>query len=90
MHRAAPWAKALAIAATRMTCILITVDKHRRPASIRNEVAQRLSKKGSNSDHSPCSSHSHTALPRGNLPRFSATNSPDHEAHIAALHSRIN
>src|SRR5215813_14304322 len=56
------WAKALAIGSDKEgPAILITVDNTGVPASIRNEVAQRLSKKGISSDRiSLCSSHSHT------------------------------
>src|SRR5437868_6171874 len=55
------WAKALAIGSDKEEpAILITVDNTGVPASIRNEVAQRLLKKGIKSERiALCSSHSH-------------------------------
>src|SRR5215470_15064897 len=80
------WAKALAIGSDKDgPAILITVDNTGVPASIRNEVAQRLSKKGIKSERiALCSSHSHTApCLAGNLPTlFGEPIPPDHEAHI--------
>ena len=80
------WVKALAIGSDKEgPAILITVDNTGVPASIRNEVARRLSKKGIKSDRiALCSSHSHTApCLAGNLPTlFGEPIPPDHEAHI--------
>jgi putative membrane-bound dehydrogenase-like protein len=80
------WAKALAIGSDKEgPAILITVDNTGVPASIRNEVAQRLSKKGIKSERiALCSSHSHTApCLAGNLPTlFGEPVPPEHEAHI--------
>src|SRR5690349_2557438 len=80
------WAKALAIGSDKEgPAILITVDNTGVPASIRNEVAQRLSKKGINPERiALCSSHSHTApCLAGNLPTlFGEPIPPDHQAHI--------
>jgi putative membrane-bound dehydrogenase-like protein len=80
------WAKALAIGSDKEgPAILITIDNTGVPASIRNEVAQRLSKKGIKSDRiALCSSHSHTApCLAGNLPTLFGEPIPtDHEAHI--------
>src|SRR6267378_6603908 len=80
------WAKALAIGSDKEgPAILITVDNTGMPASIRNEVAQRLSKKGIKSERiAICSSHSHTApCLAGNLPTLFGEPIPaEHEAHI--------
>ena len=80
------WAKALAIGSDKEgPAILITVDNTGVPASIRNEVAQRLSKKGIKSERiALCSSHSHTApCLDGNLPTlFGEPLPPDHQAHV--------
>jgi len=80
------WAKALAIGSDKEgPAILITVDNTGVPASIRNEIAQRLSKKGISSDRiALCSSHSHTApCLAGNLPTlFGEPLPPEHRAHI--------
>jgi putative membrane-bound dehydrogenase-like protein len=79
-------AKALAIGSDKDgPAILITVDNTGVPASIRNEVAQRLSKKGIKSERiALCSSHSHTApCLAGNLPTLFGEPIPaDHQAHI--------
>jgi hypothetical protein len=61
------------------------VDNTGVPASIRNQVAQRLSKKGIKSERiALCSSHSHTApCLAGNLPTlFGEPIPPKHQAHI--------
>jgi putative membrane-bound dehydrogenase-like protein len=80
------WAKALAIGSDKEgPALLITVDNTGVPASIRNEVAQRLTKKGIKSERiALCSSHSHTApCLAGNLPTlFGEPLPPDHQAHI--------
>jgi putative membrane-bound dehydrogenase-like protein len=80
------WAKALAIGSDKEgPAILLTVDNTGVPASIRNEVAQRLAKKGIRSERiALCSSHSHTApCLAGNLPTlFGEPIPPEHEAHI--------
>jgi putative membrane-bound dehydrogenase-like protein len=80
------WAKALAIGSDKDgPAILITVDNTGVPASIRNEVAQRLSKKGIKSERiALCSSHSHTApCLAGNLPTLFGEPIPsEHKAHI--------
>jgi putative membrane-bound dehydrogenase-like protein len=80
------WAKALAIGSDKEgPAIFITVDNTGVPAAIRDEVAQRLSKKGIKSQRIVlCSSHSHTApCLAGNLPTlFGEPIPPDHQAHI--------
>jgi putative membrane-bound dehydrogenase-like protein len=80
------WAKAFAIGSDKEgPAILITVDNTGVPASIRNEVAQRLLKKGIKPERiALCSSHSHTApCLAGNLPTlFGEPIPPDHQAHV--------
>src|ERR1051326_5372619 len=80
------WAKALAIGSDKDgPAILITVDNTGVPASLRNEVAERLVKKGIASKRfALCSSHSHTApCLAGNLPTlFGEPIPPEHQAHI--------
>ena len=81
------WAKALAIGSDKEgPAILITVDNTGVPATIRNEVAQRLQKKkGIAAERiALCSSHSHTApCLAGNLPTlFGEALPPEQQAHI--------
>src|ERR1043165_9734182 len=80
------WSKAVAIGSDKEgPAILITVDNTGVPASIRNEVAQRLLKRGILSERiTVCSSHSHTApCLAGNLPTlFGEPIPPEHQAHI--------
>lgn len=80
------WAKALAIGSDKDgPAIVLTVDNTGVPATVRNEVAQRLVKKGIRSERlALCSSHSHTApCLAGNLPTlFGELIPPEHQAHI--------
>jgi hypothetical protein len=81
------WAKALVIGSDKEgPAILITVDNTGVPASVRNEVLQRLQKrKAINPERlALCSSHSHTApCLAGNLPTlFGEPLPPEHQANI--------
>src|SRR5262245_25926247 len=80
------WAKALAIGSDKEgPSILLTVDNTGVPASVRNEIVQRLQKKGIRPERiALCSSHSHTApCLAGNLPTlFGEPIPPEHQAHI--------
>src|SRR5215470_7844476 len=81
------WAKALAIGSDKdHPAILITVDNTGVPATVRNEVVQRLQKKKGIDPQriALCSSHSHTApCLAGNLPTLFGEPLPqEHQAHI--------